>query len=243
MKAVILAGGKGTRLAPYTKIIPKPLVPLGGRPILDIIIRQLAHYDFRDIILSVGYFADLIEDHFKNSDIRLPDVNLSYVKEDKPMGTAGSLSLIPELTEAFMTMNGDVLTTMDYSKLSAYHREKGGILTIAVCRKLSKIDLGVIEMNNKGVLTGYMEKPENTHMVSMGVYVYEPKVLEYIDPGAYLDFPDLVIRLLNKGEKVMGYTYDGYWLDIGRHEDYIRAQEEFIRIKDELLPKGNCYIK
>ena len=236
MKAIILAGGKGTRLAPYTTVFPKPLVPLGHRPIIDIIIRQLAYYGFRDIVLSVGYLAELIQAYFQSANGRLSDVKLTYIQERKPLGTAGPLGLIPGLTETFLVMNGDVLTTLNYADLVAYHREKGGILTIAMHRKRVKIDLGVIETNGDGILTGYVEKPEKVYMVSMGVYVYEPAVLEYIEPGRYLDFPDLVLRLLENGEKVVGYPSDAHWLDIGRHEDYARAQEEFERMKERFLP-------
>ena len=238
MKAVVLAGGKGARLAPYTMVFPKPLVPLGYRPILDIIIRQLAHYGFRDIVLTVGYLAELIQAYFQNSSNRLPDISLSYVREGEPTGTAGSLGLIPGLDETFLVMNGDILTSLDYSKLVAYHREKGGILTIGMHRTRVKIDLGVIETDQEGILTGYIEKPEKAYLVSMGIYVYEPTVLRYIEPNTYLDFPDLVVRLLENGEKVVGYPCDEYWLDIGRQEDYVRAQEEFERMKDRFLPGG-----
>ncbi len=239
MKAVILAGGKGTRLAPYTTVFPKPLVPLGNRPIIDIIIRQLNYYGFRDITLTVGYLAELIQAYFHNANDRLPGINLTYIKEQKPTGTAGSLSLVPRIDETFLVMNGDVLTTLDYSKLLAYHREKDGILTIGMHRKKVKIDLGVIETDGNCSVTGYLEKPEKEYMVSMGIYVYEPAVFKYIEPDIYLDFPDLVLRLLDKGEKVVGYPCDDYWLDIGRHEDYAEAQDEFERMEDTFLPGNN----
>jgi len=214
-------------------------VPMGHRPILDIIIRQLIHYGFRDIFLTVGYLAELIQAYFQNTDLRLPDVNFTYIKEQKPLGTAGSLSLITGLDKTFLVMNGDILTSMDYAKLVAYHQDKGGLLTIGMYRKKVKIDLGVIKTDEEGILTGYLEKPEKVYMVSMGVYVYEPEVLRYIDPGVYLDFPDLVLRLLEEGEKVVGYPSDDYWLDIGRHEDHARAQEEFERMKEIFLPGGD----
>lgn len=238
MKAVILAGGKGTRLAPYTTIFPKPLVPLGHRPILDIIIRQLAHYGFRDVVITVGYLAELIQAYFQNSNNQPLNLNLTYVKEHEPTGTAGSLGMIPDLNETFLVMNGDILTSMDYSKLIAYHKDKGGILTIGMHRKQIKIDLGVIETGEDNAVTGYTEKPVKEYRVSMGVYVYEPAVLKYIEPGTYLDFPTLVLRLLDQGEKVVGYLCDDYWLDIGRQEDYLRAQDEFERMKNTFLP-GN----
>ena len=237
MKAIILAGGKGTRLEPCTTVFPKPLVPIGHRPILDIIIRQLAYYGFRDIVLNVGYLSELIRAYFQNGINDLENVNLSYHKESKPTGTAGSLRTVQGISEAFLVMNGDILTTMDYTKLIAYHREKGGILTIGMHKKVNKIDLGVIETNRNGFLTSYKEKPETEHKVSMGVYVYEPEVLEYIEPDVYLDFPHLVTRLLESGEKVVGYPCSDFWLDIGNHEDYVKAQKVFEESKYDFLPK------
>jgi NDP-sugar pyrophosphorylase family protein len=236
MKAVVLAGGKGRRLAPYTAVFPKPLVPLGDRPILDIIIRQLIHYDFQDIILSVGHLAELIQAYFENCSIDFLHGRLTYVRESEPMGTAGSLGLVPDLNDTFLVMNGDILTSMDYSKLVDYHKEKGGILTIGMHKKTVKIELGVIETDGDGILNGYIEKPENAYMVSMGVYVYESSVLDYIERGVYLDFPDLVLRLMNSGERVVGYPCEDHWLDIGRHEDYGFAQTGFERMKDTFLP-------
>jgi NDP-sugar pyrophosphorylase family protein len=238
MKAVILAGGKGTRLLPYTTVFPKPLVPLGQKPILDTIIRQLSYYGFREIILSVGYLAELIQAYFQNGNGQFSDVTLTYIKEQTPTGTAGSLGLLSGLDETFLVMNGDVLTTMDYAKFIAYHKDQKGILTIGMHKKRVKIDLGVMEVDQNGILTGYVEKPEKIYLVSMGVYAYEPEVLKYIEPGKYLDFPELVLRLLTHGEKVVSYPSDDYWLDIGCHEDYAKAQSEFEQMKDKFLP-GN----
>ncbi len=242
MKTVILAGGKGTRLAPYTTVFPKPLVPLGQKPILDIIIQQLSYYGFHEIILSVGYLAELIQAYVQNGNgRRFPNVKIEYIKEQEPTGTAGSLGFLPpETNETFLVMNGDVLTSMDYSKLVDYHKEQGGILTIGMYRKTVKIDLGVMEVDEHNRLQNYLEKPENVYMVSMGVYVYEPTVLRYIERGKYLDFPELVLRLLENEEKVVSYPCDDYWLDIGRHEDYARAQEEFERLKEKFLP-DSCH--
>ena len=236
MKAVILAGGKGTRLAPYTTVFPKPLVPLGNRPILDIIVQQLAYYGFRDITMSVGYLSELIQAYFQNCEERFQDVNFTYIKEQEPTGTAGSLGLISGLNETFLVINGDILTSIDYSELVAYHIEKRGVLTIGIHKKKVKIDLGVVETDQKGIITSYVEKPKKTYKVSMGVCVYEPSVLRHIKPNTYLDFPDLVQRLIEKGEKVVGFPFEGYWLDIGRHQDYVRAQEEFALREDVFLP-------
>ncbi len=238
MKAVILAGGKGTRLAPYTTVFPKPLVPLGHRPILDIIVRQLAYYGFTDIVLTVGYLAELIQAYFQTANEGLPDVRLTYVKEREPLGTAGSLSLVDGLDETFLVMNGDVLTSLNYADMIAFHRANGNALTIGIYDKAIPIDLGVIEMDAAGNVIGYLEKPVKHYPISMGIYVYEPAVLRYIARGEHLDFPELVARLLAAGERVMGYVCTDYWLDIGNPGDYQRAQEQFERMPEKFLPGG-----
>jgi NDP-mannose synthase len=228
MKTVILAGGKGTRLAPYTTIFPKPLVPIGDRPILEIIIRQLAAQGFLDVLLSVGYLGELIEAYFQNGHRNIPGLKLDYFRESQPLGTAGSLAMIPGLEDgAFLAMNGDILTTLNYKALVEHHRCQKAALTIAMHRKDINIDLGVLETNEDGDLTCYREKPQYSFDVSMGVYVYEPRVLRYIPRGQYLDFPDLVQLLLEMGEKVSGFQSQDYWLDIGRREDYEIAQHEY----------------
>ncbi len=227
MKAVILAGGKGTRLAPYTTIFPKPLVPIGERPIVEIIIRQLVRQGIGDICLSVGHLGELIEAYFQNGHRSMPGLSLSYYRERQPLGTAGPLAMIPGLDETFLAMNGDVLTTLDCQSLIRFHRESGAALTIAMHQKDVRIDLGVLETNGRAQLVAYREKPLYHFDVSMGVYVYEPRVLNYIPARTYLDFPDLVGRLLESGENVVGYRSGDYWRDIGRREDYELAQQEF----------------
>jgi len=236
MKAVILAGGKGTRLAPYTTVFPKPLVPLGHRPILDVIIRQLAHYGINDITLTLGYLAELIQAYLSCANSDLSRININTVREMEPLGTAGSLRLVPGLDETFLAMNGDILTSLDYSKLIQYHHENKGILTISTYMKHIKVDLGLIEMASDNCLTAYIEKPEKIYPVSMGIYVYEPRVLDYIEPGQHLDFPDLVLRLLENGEKVIGYPCEDFWMNIGRQEDYVLAQQEFENNPQIFLP-------
>lgn len=238
MKAVILAGGKGRRLAPYTTVFPKPLVPLGDRPILDLIIRQLAHHGFNEIVLTVGYLAELIQAYFQTAHDGLPDnISLSYVKETTPLGTAGSLALVEGLDEPFLVMNGDVLTTLEYSKMMAYHKEHGNALTIGTYEKKMQIELGVLDINADNHITAYHEKPVHVYPVSIGVYIYDPLVLDYITPGEHLDFPDLVRTLLDDGQKVMAYPCEGYWLDIGNPGDYQRALEEYEDKHDLFLPK------
>jgi NDP-sugar pyrophosphorylase family protein len=227
MKTVILAGGKGTRLAPYTTIFPKPLVPIGDRPILEIIIRQLVRQGLGDILLSVGHLGELIEAYFQNGHRNIPGLSLEYFRESQPLGTAGSLTMIPGLDDTFLAMNGDILTTLNYQSLIRYHREQRAAVTIAMHPKEVKIDLGVLAINGRGELTAYTEKPIYNFEVSMGIYVYEPHVLSYMPKGQYMDFPDLVKLLLEKGEKIVGFRSHDYWLDIGRREDYELAQQDF----------------
>lgn len=237
MKAVILAGGKGTRLRPYTTIFPKPLVPIGNRPIIDIIIQQLAYYGFRDVVLSVGHLAELIQAYFHSKQKEYPTVSLSYVREKEALGTAGPVRLIPNLGAApFLVMNGDVLTTLNYSKMMDYHCASGNILTLGVYEKRLKIDLGVLETDTTGRVVGFTEKPEKSFTVSIGINIYSPAVLNFIEPYEYLDFPNLVSRLLAEGERVMSYPCEGYWLDIGNQDDYMKAQDEFEERAAQFLP-------
>ncbi|RMH01182.1 MAG: nucleotidyltransferase family protein [Chloroflexi bacterium] len=235
MKAVILAGGKGTRLAPYTIVFPKPLMPLDDMPILEVVIRQLSHYGFKDITMAVGHLAELIMAYF--SDGSQFGVKIQYSREDVPLGTAGPLSLIPDLNEPFIVMNGDVLTTLNFAELYRYHRQRGGIATIAMHRRSVNIDLGVIKHDVSNRIVDYIEKPTYHYQVSMGIYVFDPHVLTYIPGGERLDFPELVLRLLQAGETVIGYPYDGYWLDIGRTDDYAQASEEFGKLRHLFLPE------
>ena len=225
MKAVILAGGKGTRLKPYTTVFPKPLMPLGDKPILEIVIGQLKSHGFDEAIITVGHLAELIMTFF--GDGSKFGVKIKYSREDKPLGTAGGLGLIKnELNETFLMMNGDVLTTLDFSDLVKYHKRNGAIATIGLKKRDVKIDFGVVEIDDGNSIVGYKEKPKIEYLVSMGVYAFEPLLLEYIKPNEYLDFPDLIKKLISNGETVKGYVYDGYWLDIGRPDDYMKANED-----------------
>jgi len=233
MKAVILAGGKGTRLAPYTIVFPKPLMPIDDHLILEIVIRQLASYGFNDLTIAVGHLAELIETFFKDG--KKFGVKIEYSREDKPLGTAAPLSLIKDLPETFLVMNGDVLTTLDYRKLVQYHIKNEGMVTVAMHKKEINIDLGVMEFDNDKVLTRYTEKPTMEYQVSMGIYVFNRDVLRYIPEDRYFDFPDLIQVLLKNGEKVVCYPSNDYWLDIGRSEDYKNANEVFSKLRDQFL--------
>jgi NDP-sugar pyrophosphorylase family protein len=231
MRAVILAGGKGTRLGPFTTILPKPLLPIGERAILELLVEQLRVHGFTRLTLAVGYLSQLIEAVF--GDGSAYGVSIEYHYEDEPLGTAGALAGVRGLDEPFLMLNGDVITTLDFAELMAVHVAGGSALTIATQVRRATIDFGVIEVENvngngdgDGSLqnvTGYLEKPSSEHAVSMGVYALSPRLLRLIKPGAFLDFPDLVLKALAAGEPVTSYRYDGLWLDIGRHEDYEQA--------------------
>lgn len=223
MRAVILAGGLGLRLRPYTTILPKPLVPVGDRPILEHIIRRLAACGVNSIDVCVGHLGELIRVYFSQQDKLPEELRLRWHWEDEPLGTAGALSAVPDLTETFIAMNGDVLTTLDYRELIEYHRRQSAVLTVATQSKRVDIDLGVIE-NHDGLITDYREKPSLDYQVSMGIYVYEPRALEYL-PGGRCQFPDLVLKLLDAGERVAAFPSTAEWYDIGTLQEYERAME------------------
>lgn len=233
LRAVILAGGKGVRLRPYTAHLPKPLVPLGDKPVLEIILRQLAACGFGRATLTLGHLSSLVRAYISHQESLGKALAIDFVEEDEPTGTAGSLARVADLDDSFIVMNGDVLTNLDYAALLSAHRASGAALTIAGHRQEVKIDLGVLETDAEGRLTGYHEKPRYDFDVSMGVYVYEPRVLELIEPDTYLDFPDLVRMLLARGERVDVYRNNAFWLDIGRPEDYAAAQDIYERNPEE----------
>lgn len=236
MKAIILAGGKGTRLAPYTTVLPKPLMPVDDRPILDIVIRQLIRHGITEIIISVGYLAELLEAYFQDGSKF--GVSIKYARESKPLGTAGPLALIAEefdLSDTFLMMNGDVLTTLAYSEMIDYHRKNDGVLTIAMHTKQEKVNLGVMHVNDSNELTDYIEKPVHNYNVSMGIYVFNSDVLQHIERDVKLDFNDLVLRLISEGKRVMAYPSNDYWLDIGRPDDYQQASDTFVEHRSEFL--------
>jgi NDP-sugar pyrophosphorylase family protein len=235
IKAVILAGGKGTRLAPYTTVLPKPLMPIDDMPILEIVLRQLRAHGVQEVTLTVGYLASLIRAYLDQSSLgQLLD--LTYHHEAAPLGTAGALATVAGLDETFIAMNGDILTTLDYSALVRFHREQGATLTVAVTKKRVQIELGVLHLDDESRIIGYDEKPVKEYPASMGIYVYEPRALDFIEPNVYLDLPTLVRRLIERGEKVCGYESDAFWLDIGNRDDYERAVGEFARNRAAFLP-------
>jgi NDP-sugar pyrophosphorylase family protein len=234
MKAVILAGGKGHRLAPYTTVLPKPLMPIGDVPILEVVVRQLKQAGFEEITMAVGYLAELLMAYFGDGDKF--DVRIDYSREEKPLGTAGPLGLIEGLNEPFLVMNGDLLTTLDYRAMWEYHRAGDAIGTLATFQRTVNVDLGVIETDERGFVTGYVEKPTYRFAVSTGVYVFDPLVVSFIPKGRRMDLPDLILKLLAEEHKVASYNFSGYWLDIGRPDDYERAIELFEKHHAAFIP-------
>jgi NDP-sugar pyrophosphorylase family protein len=226
------------RLRPYTTVLPKPLMPVGDRPILDVIVRQLHHHGFERLTIVTGHLAELIEAFF--GDGEKYGIAIDYFREDEPLGTVGALSLLDGLDEDFLVMNGDVLTDLAYGEFLDSHRASGAAASIAAHQREVQVSLGVLKFDDGGDedrLTGYIEKPTYHYEVSMGVYAFSPRALEAIEPNQRLDFPDLVLRLLERGEVVRARRcMDQYWLDIGRHDDYEVAMDEFERMRERLLP-------
>ena len=234
MHAVILAGGKGRRLEPYTISFPKPLVPVGDMPILEIVIRQLRGKGFTKVTLAVGHLAELLEAYF--GDGSRWDIQIEYSREYKPLGTVGPLKLIQDLPDTFLVMNGDVLTTLDYLALYNQHQASDADLTIACYRANTKIDLGVIEFDSRMEVTGYREKPTLPYDVSMGVYIFSKRILETFEVDQYMDLPTIVNNLIHNHGTVKVYLSDHEWLDIGRPDDYALASERFEVLRHLFLP-------
>lgn len=226
MQAVLLAGGRGTRLRPYTTVFPKPLVPVGERPISEIIVRQLAAAGVTRIVFTVSHLAGLIEAYF--GDGRRWGVEITYSREDEPLGTVGPLGVLDGLDEHFLVMNGDVLTDLDYAELMRVHRARGAIATVTTHRKAVPISLGVLEVSPDDALVDYIEKPTLHYRVSTGIYAVDRRVLEHVPRGRRMDFPDLMRALVARGERVHCYDFGGRWLDIGRVEDYEDAVEQYL---------------
>ena len=227
MRAVILAGGKGTRLWPYTSVLPKPLLPVGDRPILSVVLGQLRRAGVTRATLAVGHMAEMFPQVLVNGP--KAGLRIDYARERRPLGTAAPLRNIRGLRDTFLVLNGDILTDLDYRDLLRHHRSCGATATIATFKRRVPVDFGVIETGSDGMLSGYHEKPMLNYRVSMGIYVFEPAVLRYIPRRGHFDFPDLVNGLLEAGESVSAYPFRGRWLDIGRPDDFLSAQQEMSR--------------
>jgi NDP-sugar pyrophosphorylase family protein len=204
-------------------------------PVLEILLRRLKLAGINEIVMAVGHLSELLRAFF-NDGHRL-GLNISYSYEEEPLGTAGPLAQIDDLNETFLVSNGDILTTLEFDKLIRFHEDQKSAATIAVHQRKVNINLGVIEWNGAPEVRGYVEKPTYEFCVSMGIYVFEPHIIQYIPRGEYLDFPDLVHKLIKAGERVVGYSYDGYWEDLGRPDDYEQAMQDFEKMRAQFLPE------
>lgn len=232
-RAIILAGGKGTRLKPYTVSFPKPLVPVGDYPILEIIIRQLVGYGYTHITLTVNHLAELIRAFF--GDGSKWGITIDYSYEDQPLGTMGPLKLIHDLPDNFLVMNGDILSSINFKELFEAHERAGHIFTINSYIREHVNLYGVLETNDSNELIGFKEKPISRFQVSMGVYMLNKRVLNFIPENTPYGFDQLMLNLMEKGEKVNVNLFKGYWLDIGRPDDYAEATEVFEQNKTKFL--------
>ena len=233
VRVVILAGGKGTRLKPYTTVFPKPIMPICEMPILEVVLRQLKYYGFEKITISVNHLAELIQIFF--GDGSKLGLDITYCMEDEPLGTAGSVSLVSDITDTFIVMNGDLLTTLNYAAIAEKHIASEAIATIGVFPREVKIDFGVLELDEKDELITYKEKPKYEYLVSMGINVFNAAALEYIPKNQYLDIPTLMLRLKEAGNIVSTFRSECEWLDIGRPDDYELAVELFAASRDKYL--------
>jgi NDP-sugar pyrophosphorylase family protein len=233
LQAVILAGGKGRRLLPYTTVLPKPLMPIGEYPILEVILRQLERSGFSDVVICTGYLHEIIRSYLAQS--HHPDLDLRCTHEEEPLGTIGPLRLIDGLADTFLVMNGDILTDLDYRKLLAAHRAKKAMATIATYHREVKVDFGVLEPDSEGRIRAFREKPTYPFEVSMGVYAFQKEILRFVPEGRAFGFDELMLAMIAGDSPVYSFPHGGYWLDIGRPDDYERSIAEFERYKDLFL--------
>ena len=235
MEAVILAGGKGTRLRPYTTTLPKPLMPVGERPILEIVIGQLRAAGIKKITIAVNHMAEIIMAFFGNGEKF--GVEISYSLEDKPLGTVGPIKLIKDLPEHFLVMNGDILSDIDYSGLFSAHIASGEQFTIATYQRDSKIDFGVLEIDKTtNKLTGFIEKPIYHFDVSMGIYIFSKSLMDIVPSDQPFGIDNLALKMLGNKQPINTFQFGGYWLDIGRPDDYDKANKD---LADNPLLFGN----
>jgi dTDP-glucose pyrophosphorylase len=223
LSAVVMAGGFGTRLMPLTETVPKPMLPVGERPMLERTIDQLREAGISEVHLTTHYLPDTIVGHFGDGEAF--GVRISYATEDEPMGTAGGLRLIPRPTGPFLVINGDILTRVSYQKMLRFHRKHAATLTVGVRTYEVEVPFGVVECDDARV-TDLTEKPRLRLLVNAGIYLLEPGAWDFIPGGQRFDMTDLIRRLLDEGQVVVGYPIIEYWQDVGRHEDYTRAQED-----------------
>lgn len=234
MRAVIMAGGRGTRLAPYTTVLPKPLMPLDDRPVLDVILRQLVHAGIERVTISVGHLGGVLEAWVRHAGHF--GVPIDFLYESEPLGTAGALGLLDDPAGPFLAMNGDILTTMDFRTLAEHHAREEGIATMAVTGRTVDVEYGVVHTDHLGRLAALEEKPRVAYTVSMGIYAFDAAITRHIEPGEHIDFPDLLLRARDRDDRVSTFRFDGYWRDIGNHDDYEQAVSDFAADARRFLP-------
>lgn len=233
-RAIILAGGKGARLRPYTVVLPKPLMPVGEYPVLEIIIRQLAYHGFGHITLTVNHQAEIIKAFF--GDGSKWKIKIDYSFEEKPLSTMGPLTLINDLPENFLVMNGDVLTDLHFGNFFDLHVNNGKIFTISAYNRSEISEYGVLERDANDILTRFIEKPKRDYTVCMGINMVNRNILEYIPKDTFFGFDHLMYKLLERKKEILIHKYDGYWLDIGRPDDYMQAIDDLEILKEKLMP-------
>jgi dTDP-glucose pyrophosphorylase/CBS domain-containing protein len=223
LSAVIMAGGFGKRLLPLTEHVPKPMLPVGDRPLLERTIKQLRRSGIRNVSMTTHYLQEHIAQHFGDGEEF--GVRISYANEDEPLGTAGGLKLIERPTGPFVVINGDILTGVSFEEMLAYHRDHQAELTVGVRRYVIDVPFGVVECDDVRI-TGLQEKPSLAFFINAGIYLLEPTACDAIPDGEYFDMTDLIKKLIDEDRSVVSFPIIEYWLDVGRPEDYERAQEE-----------------
>ncbi len=233
MIAVIQAGGQGARLKPYTLVLPKPLMPVGGLPVIEMLLKWLRRNGIHKAYITTGYLGHLIRSLCGNGEQW--DIELAYSVEPEPLGTVGALQLLSEyLDETFLVLNGDLITDLNLRAFYEFHKRNSGLLSIAVTDKNVRVDLGVLETEGDQV-ADFKEKPSYRFQVSMGVYLMEPEILKFIPKGVPFGFDDLMLNMLDQSVPVYVYRHQGAWMDIGRPEDFQRAQELFPECANPML--------
>jgi NDP-sugar pyrophosphorylase family protein len=237
MEAFILAGGLGSRLAPYTLTIPKPMLPIGNIPILEVVVRQLSKFHFTKVYISLGYLPHLVKAHLDS--IKFPnELEIVYIHEEFPLGTAGALSKIdpPKAGDSILVMNGDLLTDLDFATFLRSHNESGAVASLGLVRRTVFIDYGVVHQDSAtSFLKDFEEKPTIFYDVCMGIYALSPDAWKQIRPNEFLNMPTLLQNISGTNGQVICIMHEGYWQDIGRVEDYVVASEDFTKTPDRFL--------
>lgn len=235
-RAIVLAGGKGTRLLPYTVVIPKPMLPIGEIPIIEIISRQLKYHGFDEVTVSLGHLSGVIE-HYLETKANVSGIpNFEYFLEQSPLGTSGPIKAISPSEDNFLVVNGDILTTLNMSAMWAEHIKEAAALTVGIRKTEYKLPLGSITVDNNSLVTNFEEKPTVTYLDNIGAYVYSKRALEYMEEGERIDVNILIERLIKAKEKVLAFRSDGpyFWIDIGTHADYEKANLEFTELRKSM---------